>query len=290
MILALAMIQGCRSQCPWSRDSGFRALQPSCLCQLSKEQTLSIQCQKVEFPILSRALQSYGQGIIIEVLMVNNSSVVALHDFVFKNLKIINLQISNAGLTGIASNAFRGLENTLQNLDLSKNRLRTVPVDALRQLRLVSTLDLSANRINFVPGNAFVTLRLKTLKMAENNVTLAENSLRGLETSLKNLNLKTCHLKEVPLAVQNLNGLAFLDLAQNHIRTIKPGTFRKMNSLTALNLERNIVQILQPNVFQGVHDTLSSLSLLNNLITDYPLEAINSLKDLRVSDCVASSA
>lgn len=154
----------------------------------------------------------------IELLYVNNSTVESLTDFVFKNLKIINLQISNAGMIEVSSNAFRGLEDTLQNLNLAGNQLRYVPVEPLRQLRLVSLLDLSRNKIKFVPNNAFVTLRLKTLKLADNNLTLAENSVRGLSSSLKNLNLKGCTLKKVPTAIRTLKSLAFLDLAQNNIR------------------------------------------------------------------------
>jgi hypothetical protein len=66
-------------------------------------------------------------------------------------------------------------------------------------------------------------------------------------------------------------------------RTVEPGTFKDLDSLTALNLERNIIQTLDARVFEGVTDTLSSLSMLNNLLTDYPVEAIISLKELRVS-------
>ena len=66
-------------------------------------------------------------------------------------------------------------------------------------------------------------------------------------------------------------------------RNVEPGTFRNLDSLTALNLERNIIQKFDAGVFEGVTDTLSSLSLLNNLLTEYPIEAINSLKELRVS-------
>jgi Leucine-rich repeat (LRR) protein len=186
-------------------------------------------------------------------------------------------------MTAIANNAFRGLENTLQNVNLAGNELRSVPVQPLRQLRMVSLLDLSRNKIKFVPENAFVTLRLKTLKLSDNNLTLSEHALRGLETSLKNLNLKGCQLKAVPEAVQKMTGLAFLDLAQNNIRTVPPGVFKALDSLTALNLERNIIQSLDGGVFEGVSDTLSSVSLLNNLLTDFPVEAVMTLKELRVS-------
>ena len=191
--------------------------------------------------------------------------------------------MNNCNVIAVSDNAFRGLENTLQSLSLASNGLRSVPVVALRQLRLLSQLDLSSNYIKFVPDNAFVTLRLKTLKMAENNLTVSDNALRGLETSLKNLNLKGCQLKNIPLAVRDLQGLAFLDLAQNNLRTIEPGSLQRLNALTALNLERNVIQKLHRDVFLGVNDTLSSLSMLNNLLTEFPVEAIRSLPELRVS-------
>ena len=60
-------------------------------------------------------------------------------------------------------------------------------------------------------------------------------------------------------------------------------SFSSLHSLTALNLERNLLQDLPHNAFRGVMDTLGSLSLLNNLLTQFPVNAINSLKYLRVS-------
>ncbi len=140
-----------------------------------------------------------------------------------------------------------------------------------------------AKQIKFLPDNAFVTLRLKTLKLSGNNLTFADHCFRGLETSLKNLNLKGCQLKAVPSPVRTLQGLAFLDVAQNKIRDLESGIFESMSSITALNLERNVIQSLDPLAFEGVSDTLSSLSLLNNLLTEFPLLALKTLPKLRVS-------
>ena len=76
-----------------------------------------------------QALQTYATGVntVIENLYVNNSRVVLgntdldkdsgnegkgrLTDFMFKNLKIINLQITFGDLAIVSANAFRGLEN-----------------------------------------------------------------------------------------------------------------------------------------------------------------------------------
>ena len=79
--------------------------------------------------------------------------------------------------------------------------------------------------------------------------------------------------------------LPFLNklLIETH-RNLGSGELSNLGSITALNLERNVIQELEPGVFYGINDTLSSLSLLNNLLTSYPTEAITSLQELRVSE------
>ena len=91
-------------------------------------------------------------------------------------------------------------------------------------------------------------------------------------------------LREVPAqAISQLGTLAFLDLAQNAIRSLGGGLFRRLDSLAAINLERNMLATVEPDAFLGVNDTLSSLSLLNNLITEYPTKGLSPLNQLRVS-------
>ncbi|CAH2001629.1 unnamed protein product [Acanthoscelides obtectus] len=77
-------------------------------------------------------------------------------------------------------------------------------------------------------------------------------------------------------------------MSQNTLREL-PGTegentFEELDSLTALNLERNLIQTLHADAFIGVRKTLTSLSLLNNLLPDFPTAAVSSLKELRVLD------
>ena len=71
-----------------------------------------------------RSYASGADNTVIENLYVNNTQLPQLTDFMFKDLKIINLQISRAGMTNVGGNAFRGLENTLQSLNLASNNLR----------------------------------------------------------------------------------------------------------------------------------------------------------------------
>lgn len=199
------------------------------------------------------------------------------------------MQLSSCKLKQIEDNAFAGQSDNLKNLNLQDNLLDNVPIRALGNLRKLNLLDLSKNKISLIPNDAFKGLtNLATLKLMDNNVTLERYAFRGLDNCLKNLNLKGTKQKRIPESVRGLKTLAFLDLSQNGIREL-PGlggirTFEGLDSLTALNLERNLIQSLSETAFHGIRKTLSSLSLLNNLLPDFPVGAIHSLKELRVLD------
>ncbi|XP_054281900.1 leucine-rich repeat and fibronectin type-III domain-containing protein 3 isoform X2 [Macrosteles quadrilineatus] len=276
-----------QSQCPWGRE--VNELQSACICAYNLGQQLSVQCDMVDWTQLLKALDKYAREDSLDLLYVNNSSVKALDAAAFSNLRLHNLQLSGCRIKTISPEAFQGLEITLKNLNLQDNELDEIPIESLRGLKNLTLLDLSRNRITKVPDDAFITLtRLSTLKLSDNNVTISSEAFKGLEESLKNLNLKGTRQKRIPEAVRGLKTLAFLDLAQNGLTEL-PGSggselLSGLESLTALNLERNVIQRVTDDTFLGVADTLSSLSLLNNLLTEFPVGAINSLTELRVLD------
>ncbi|CAB0004529.1 unnamed protein product [Nesidiocoris tenuis] len=283
--MVLGSGQEVSGQCPW--DHQFTELQSSCICAYNLLHQLSVQCDMVDFQTLLKALDKFGRGKSIDLLYVNNSSIKALATGGFKNLKLTNLQLSSCKIKTIANGAFDGLQTSLKNLYLQDNELDEVPADALRGLKNLTTLDLSKNRFTRIGDQSFSTLGgLTTLKLSENNLTIGRQAFAGLEGSLKNLNLKATRQKKVPEAVRGLRTLAFLDLAQNALRDL-PGTkgiFDGLHSLTALNLERNVIQSVGEEAFRGISDTLSSLSLLNNLLTEFPTSALRPLSELRVLD------
>ncbi|XP_063237644.1 leucine-rich repeat and fibronectin type III domain-containing protein 1-like protein [Bacillus rossius redtenbacheri] len=282
--LLAAVLLTVRAQCPWQHDAP--ELQSACLCAYNLGQELSVQCDAVDVPSLLRALRRHAVGVPLDLLYVNNSSIAALPDDAFLGVRLRNVQLSGCRIRSIAPRAFTGQEESLRNLNLQENELSEVPVASLRSLANLSLLDLSRNRISRVPAEAFATLQgLSTLKLADNNLTLDASAFRGLERSLKNLNLKGTRQKQLPEAVRGLGAMAFLDLAQNGLRELPDsGLLAGLASLTALNLERNLIQAVADGAFRGVEDTLSSLSLLNNLLAEFPKGGVGRLKELRVLD------
>lgn len=287
VLFSMLLVNSTLAQCPWQRD--VPDLQSSCLCAYNLGHELSVQCDQVDFNLLIDALNKYAQTTKIDLLYVNNSTIDKLANNTFASLQLHNVQLSSCKMKTVEEAAFSGQETILRNLNLQDNFLNEVPIKALRVLSILNLLDLSRNRIETIPDNAFEGLKkLSTLKLSDNNVTLSVAAFHGLEPTLKNLNLKGTRQKRIPEAIRGLKNLAFLDLSQNGIREL-PGvggikTFEGLETLTALNLERNLIQNLGETAFTGVRKTLSSLSLLNNLMAEFPVGAIHSLKELRVLD------
>ncbi|XP_054016478.1 uncharacterized protein LOC128896928 isoform X2 [Hylaeus anthracinus] len=289
LALLLAAIVGsvaATSSCPWAQH--VTDLESSCICDYNLARELSVQCDIVDYELLMTAMQRYASKNTVDLLYVNNSTITVLKNDSFTGFRINNVQLSGCQIRVIEAEAFKGQETCLKSLNLKDNELTEVPSSILKTLRNLTVLDLSMNKITRVNDNAFAGMRLVTLKLSDNEVTLAPGSFRGLERSLKNLNLKGTRQKKIPEGLRGLKTLAFLDLSQNSIREL-PGSagtkaFEGLESLTGLNLERNLIQNIGADAFYGIKNTLSSLSLLNNLIPDFPTAAINSVQDLRVLD------
>ncbi|XP_011173079.1 vasorin isoform X2 [Solenopsis invicta] len=289
LLLLLAgafVVAATTSACPWSQHAVD--LENSCICDYNLAGELSVQCDIVDYEQLLSAMRRYATKTPIDLFYINNSTIGALRNGTFATMRINNIQLSGCRIRSIELEAFKGQENNLKSLNLKDNELTEIPGANLKTLKNLTVLDLSMNKITKVNDNAFAGTKLITLKLSDNEVTLAPGSFRGLERTLKNLNLKGTRQKKVPEALRGLRTLAFLDLSQNSIREL-PGTsgikaFEGLDSLTGLNLERNLIQNIGPDAFHGIKNTLSSLSLLNNLIPDFPTAAINSVQDLRVLD------
>lgn len=290
MLMLLLVPTLLKAQCPWPRLPTHASLHSDCVCGYSNVRRLSVQCSPVaNFSQLLEVLNSPSvQRLPIDLLYLNNATGLrVLPRNAFRQLDIQQIHLANTRLDSIERGAFTGLETRLVSLTLQNTGLKEIPLIELSSLRALRSLDLSNNRIRAVRSRAFEDLnQLSTLRLAFNaDLRLDRDAFQGIERTLKNLNLKGIGVKSVPAAIQNLSELAFLDLAQNRISELEPlGLFRHLHSLTALSLERNLIRSIHADTFAGLNDSLSSLSLLNNLLTEFPQAALSKLTGLRVSD------
>lgn len=286
LLTSILCLTTATAPCPWA--SHVPELENSCICDYNLARQLSIQCDIVDFTQLLSAIRRYATKTVVDLFYINNSTIGVLRNGSLVTMRINNMQLSGCRIKTIEAEAFKGQEYSLRTLNLKDNQLTEIPTESMKYLKNLTVLDLSVNKITRVEDVAFKNLKLVTLKLADNEITISPAAFVGLDMTLKNLNLKGTRQKKIPEALRGLKTLAFLDLSQNSIRELPGPTgqkaFEGLASLTGLNLERNLIQNIGPDAFYGIQDTLSSLSLLNNLIPDFPTAAINSVDDLRVLD------
>ncbi|XP_028967663.1 chaoptin [Galendromus occidentalis] len=172
-------------------------------------------------------------------LVIMRSNISEIADDVFFDSKLTALNIADSHLSRIGICAFCGnVESTLVTLDLSGNRFYEFPIRSLVKLQNLRWLSLRRNHI----------------KMLE-----FEQDEEGVGSPL-------------------YDNLVSLYLSDNHIGTVRPGTFTKFTRLQTLELNNNGLTLLEENTFP---QTLVSLHLDGNLLTVIPFEAFRSLESLQ---------
>lgn len=175
---------------------------------------------------------------------------------------------------------------------MSFNQLTALP-DHLDQWMLLETLDLSHNRIETIPTDIRFPMNLRTLSLAYNNISnwlyihpntllqsaiylhtlnLAGNPLKSfssndehlllVSSSLRWLDLSDCQITKVggPLILSGMINLEHLSLSGNPITSIPDMIATK---LLSLDLSRCQITSLRPTVFSHM-PTLTSVYLSQN--------------------------
>ena len=185
-------------------------------------------------------------------------------------------------LENVSEHAFWGLEETLMEIDMSENKLRTFPYSSLRHLRLLSTLNLAWNEISElsvltttpaaapIPGNTRPDLEWPLLKY----LNLNSNYLRKLEKdtfgSMGNLRSLSIHLNSIESvdedAFRSLTSVESIDLSHNKIRGLPNGVFRHMPRLLTIDLSNNHIHGLEDEVLNNLVDLREVFLNGNNIL------------------------
>ncbi|XP_012150087.1 keratocan [Megachile rotundata] len=157
-----------------------------------------------------------------------------------------NLQKLNASRNSIAEvtdNAFIDAKNLI-TLDLSRNKIKTLPVDVPNMLSVLKELFLSHNELGSMP-NICSSMRLRYLDLSYNNIGSITNSNLCDSTS----NLHT------------------LLLSGNYITDVDNDAFMRLPALKKLDLSNNLILNLPVRLIYGAR-SLQTLLLRNNSIAN----------------------
>ncbi|XP_076174850.1 uncharacterized protein LOC143150461 [Ptiloglossa arizonensis] len=200
----------------------------------------------------------------------------SFHDF--ENL--ISIELSGNMLSTITPSTFAGLEDTLVNLDVSRNRLTSIGELPLRNL---ISLDLADNQLTRVPPETFEHLqRIRYLN-------LSSNPLYGgfppvFPSSVLDLDVSRTDLRILPaILLVNLESLERISIAGNKLERIEEGTFRSLRNLTRIDLSENRLERIENEAFAGLTN-LYELNLRGNRLTSFAGEHFNTGTGMEILD------
>ena len=169
------------------------------------------------------------------------------------------LHLSCKGLHFLEETCFRRFAGDLQELYLSNNSLKELPVRVFDGMVVLRILHLHENAISHIPLGLFDDLiNLATLVLYDNRITVL-----------------------MPGVFARLNALTILVLKNNQVRTDEPGTFHGLNALHRLHLEQNNLSNIQIGFFRGLRG-MNKLNLQNNRLQSLHPDIFNGLPHLRV--------
>ncbi|XP_076297581.1 uncharacterized protein LOC143217323 [Lasioglossum baleicum] len=179
----------------------------------------------------------------------------------FDNL--VDIRLSGNLLSTISSSTFAGLENTLEKLDVSRNRLTSIGPLPLENL---VSLNLAGNQLTRVSPETFKRLhRLEYLN-------LSSNPLYGgfppvFPPSVTDLDVSRTDLRILPtILLSNLASLERIAMAGNGLERIETGTFRQHRNLSSIDLSENRIEHIEEAAFASLK-SLRELNLRGNRLT-----------------------
>ena len=177
------------------------------------------------------------------------------------NAQLQEIDLSNNQIYPIREGAFIGITNTLKTLHMRSNKLTRFDLDKIGTLGVLEDLDLSYNGdLTAIGDGAFSNMhQLKKLNLHGCYIgNLAEGSFRGIKDSL-----------------------LILQLAENRITSIGPGTFSGFTKLQDLYLDhQSLENVLGTNTFSGLESVLRELSLEGTGFSTKNWPAVKSLASL----------
>ncbi|XP_076805622.1 vasorin-like [Clavelina lepadiformis] len=155
-----------------------------------------------------------------------------------------NLELSDNRLTSIPRNAFAGMPNVVR-IYLENNKISSIDRDALKNMSNLLELKLSNNRLSDFP-KIVACPALSRLCLGGNElVRLRPDGLR--QVNLEHLELSRNRLNQLPSTFfGGLSNMRVLDISSNQIHRV-PQIISNMTSLQTLNLSHNPITTLDGN-------------------------------------------
>ncbi|KAI0981571.1 hypothetical protein GJ496_006945 [Pomphorhynchus laevis] len=173
----------------------------------------------------------------------------------------------------------------VNTLNMSNNLIHSLDEDVFEEMNLLQVLDLSLNKIKTLPDNLLQPVITSLWHFYFQNNPLKKVQLNFIITyymnaiTLRNLKIKSRDLKSLQLV--HYTELTIMDLSHNRIIIIDNPYFEMLEKLTTLDLSYNLVDTLSPDFVQD-NTRLRSLNLSRNRLRS--LESSLDIANLMIID------
>ncbi|XP_023332215.1 chaoptin, partial [Eurytemora carolleeae] len=213
-----------------------------------------------------------------------------IQDYAFSESEIRHLDLQNCQIGNILPAAFRGLERSLQELNLASNRLSILPYNVFEDFDSIRKIDLSDNVLAISPNYTFSEFRYALLDLDLSGDLMRHVPSReiGLLRNLRHLSLPSLH------SYGNLRlsqfedfppGLEEISLVNSDIKVIRNNAFYHVPSVSSLDLSGNKIQRIEEIAFKEIGNSLRSLRMRHALhLTELPNQPFQNLVSLILLD------
>lgn len=195
---------------------------------------------------------------------------------------LLVMNLSRNKLQTLPNAIFAHLFN-LKSLDLSDNELESLP-NELGEARDLEMLDLRSNHLKELPSQLVLLHRLKVLHLAYNQLTAFGDLSSGFH-ALEELNLCYNPLKSLPESIGSLSTLKILRLRGNVQLKKLPNSMQKLRNLVHWDLSGCEQKRLGNDVLRVQLSNLRSLNLSHNYFAALPssIGEVTALQELYLS-------
>lgn len=230
-----------------------------------------------EIPRFSSISQTF-----YDELVLNDNQIEDIPSNAFVGLRVKRLNLSGNRLRSIAVDAFRELANYLEELiiEFDPNVIRKIPDAIVKNLINLRTLKLIHLDLSTIDRNTFQQFRqLEHLALIKSNIERIHRGTFRFLPQLRSLNLEQNRLNDSIWSnlTADLAQLETFILSQNQFHSVREEDFRSLKSLKLLDLSSNGLQTIDAKSFPS---TLEKLFLQNNELNSLQLTFLFQLKRL----------
>ena len=202
----------------------------------------------------------------------------------FKNaVNIERINLGGNGITKLPEKLFAN-NSKLKTLNLSANNLGNIPENIFENNPNLESVEFSQSWLSTLPANVFAhNNKLKTVSLSNNKIVSLPDDLFKNNPQLTFLAVTDNELTKLPSSVASLANLTQLYAADNRL-TALPENGINLTKLNTLVLNNNNISTLSDELWKTLAKNKASVRLVNNQISNIPLELIKANGSLQILD------